>query len=224
MAGTGIERCLYEMNPGIHCQSGLLKGQAVRTLEELLPALNRVAAGGEVPVERPRDAHISAFLATHMPVAEQQRAANDISRAAAGSQDSIHDLAYFARVQQLCGHGSLRNLARWLGAGLQPAIQGYYSRSRRARMAARLLSVISTGNLSELLILVNDQHEQAIDRQEYADAVARQNHHARMMAHFQALYAANHTVALSQGRRAAFLLGCVILLISCIAAMGGGVP
>ena len=73
-------------------------------------------------------------------------------------------------------------------------------------MAARLLSVISTGNLSELLILVNDQHEQAIDRQEYADAVARQNHHARMMAHFQALYAASHTVALSQGRRAAFVV------------------
>ena len=221
-AGTGIERCLYEMNPGIQCQSRWLEGQSVRRLKDLLPALNRVAVGGEIPDERPRDAHITAFLATHMPVPEQQRAANDVSGAALGVQDCIHDLAYFARLQKICGHGPLRNLARWLSSGLKPAIEGYYSRTRRARVAAQLSAVTNSGDLGALLRLVDDRHEQALDREEFAHAVARQNHHARMVAHFHALFAARHSVARAHGRRAAFALGCIVLAVSCVAALGGG--
>ncbi len=220
--GTGIERCLYEMNPGVPCQSPLLSSQSVRALADLLPALNRICAGGEAPGERPRDAHITAFLATHMPVSAQQRATNDVARAAPGSQDCIYDLAYFARVQNLCGPDRLRNLARWLGNGLRPAIQGYYSRSRRERMAAQISDVMSSGNLSNLLSLINDRDELALDREEYSHAVASHNHHAEMTAHFQALFAARRSLAQSRGRRAAYVVGCAILLVSCVAAVGGG--
>ena len=220
--GTGIERCLYEMNPGIHCQSPLLKGQSVSVLGELLPALNRIASGGEVPGEQPRDAHITAFLATHMPVPEQQRAANDISRASPGSQDCIHDLAYFARLQSLSGPLRLRNLARWLGANLQPAIQGFYSRTRRERLATKITNTVNSGDLSELLNLVNDRQELAIDREEYAHAVASHNHNAQMAVHFQTLFATRRNLAQAKGRRAAYVIGCIMLLVSCVAAVGGG--
>ena len=150
----------------------------MRALEDLLPALNRVAAGGDIPQERPRDAHISAFLATHMPVHEQQRADNDVAGAALGSQDCIHDLVYFACIQKLQNHGPLRNLARWIGASLRPAIAGYYSRTRRARVTEQLTAVMNSGDLNALLWLVDDREEQAADREKYAHAVARQNHHA----------------------------------------------
>lgn len=210
------------MNSGIQCQSALLGGQTVRALEELLPALNRIAARGDVPSGRPRDAHITAFLTAKMPVADQQRAANDVGRVNPGSQDCVYDLAYFARVQQLCGHGRLRSLARWLGANLQPAIQGFYSRSRRQRLAAQLSSVMQSENLSELLRLVNDRDEQAVDRKKFAHAVASHNHHAQMTAHFQAQFATRRALAQSKGRRAAFVVGCIVLLITCVAAVGGG--
>ena len=222
VTGTGIERCLYEMNPGIQCQSRWLAGHSVRKLEDLLPALNRGAAGGGIPDERPRDSHITAILATHMLVPEQQRAVNDVSGAAFGVQDCIHDLVYFARLQKICGHGPLRNLALWLGAGLRPAVERYYSRTRRARVAAQLSTVTNSGDLSALLKLVDDRHEQAIDREEFAHAVARKNHHARMVAHFHALFAACHSVSRAHGRRAAFALGCIVLAVSCVAALGGG--
>ena len=83
-------------------------------------------------------------------------------------------------------------------------------------------AVMSSGDLRALLRLVNDRDEQAIDREEFAHAVARQNHHARMMAHFQALFAARHGVSQSHGRRVAFAVGCIILLVSCVAAVSGG--
>ena len=220
--GTGIERCLYEMNPGIQCQSPLLKGQSVSVLDDLLPALNRIASGGEVPGERARDAHITAFIATHMPVPEQQRAANDVSRASPGSQDCILDLAYFARLQRLSGPARLRNLARWLGTNLQPAIQGFYSRSRRERLAAEIAEITSSGNLSNLLNLVNDRRELAVDREEYAHAVASHNHNAEMAVHFQTLFATRRNLAQAKGRRAAYVVGCIMLLVSCVAAVGGG--
>jgi hypothetical protein len=221
--GIGIERCLYEMNSGIPCQSMLLGAQLVRSLEELLPALNRVSSGGEAPAERPRDAHIMAFVATHMPVPDQQRAANDVSRAALGSQDCLTDLAHFARIQKICGNGPLRNLARWIGTTLRPALEGFYSRSRRERLAAEMSSVMSSGNLSALMSLVNNREEQEIDREEYAHALAHQAHHDQMMAHFQALFNARRAVSQAYGRRGAFVIGCIILLASCVAAVGGGV-
>jgi len=210
------------MNPGIPCQSPLLRDQTVRILEELLPALNRLSAGGEIPAERPRDAHIMAFVATHMPVPDQQRAANEVSRAAIGSQDCITDLAHFARIQKLHGQGPMRNLARWIGATLQPAIEGFYSRSRRQRLAAKMASIMASGDLSALLNLVNDHHEQEVDHQEYAHAVARQHHQEQMMVHFQSLFAARQMVAQAYGRRGAFVVGCIILLASCVASVGGG--
>ena len=194
----------------------------MRALEDLLPALNRVAAGGDIPQERPRDAHISAFLATHMPVHEQQRADNDVAGAALGSQDCIHDLVYFACIQKLQNHGPLRNLARWIGASLRPAIAGYYSRTRRARVTEQLTAVMNSGDLNALLWLVDDREEQAADREEYAHAVARQNHHARMMAHFHAHFATRHIVARAHGRRAAFAISCIVLAVSCLAAVSGG--
>jgi hypothetical protein len=81
---------------------------------------------------------------------------------------------------------------------------------------------MSSGNLSNLLSLINDRDELALDREEYSHAVASHNHHAEMTAHFQALFAARRSLAQSRGRRAAYVVGCVILLVSCVAAVGGG--
>jgi hypothetical protein len=44
-----------------------------------------------------------------------------------------------------------------------------------------------------------------------------------MMAHFHALFAARHIVARAHGRRAAFAISCIVLAVSCLAAVSGGV-
>ncbi|MDP6804692.1 MAG: serine/threonine-protein kinase [Rhodospirillales bacterium] len=63
--GFGIERCLYELNPGLPCQSELVIQDFVADIEDLLPALND-AANRVDGKTNPGDRHIAAFIAARM--------------------------------------------------------------------------------------------------------------------------------------------------------------
>ncbi|MBT5373109.1 MAG: hypothetical protein HOL06_00400, partial [Rhodospirillaceae bacterium] len=58
--GGGIERCLYDMNPAMPCLSPLLKDYFVMDDEDILPAMEQVAA--KSPETLPMDRHIAAFI------------------------------------------------------------------------------------------------------------------------------------------------------------------
>ena len=60
--GYGLERCLYETNPALPCQSPQLSNQYVTEVRELMPALDE-AAGHASAGTRPMDRHIAAFIA-----------------------------------------------------------------------------------------------------------------------------------------------------------------
>jgi hypothetical protein len=62
--GYGTERCLYELNPSLACQSPLIIQEYVATLEELLPALDDAAKRADSR-SRPVDRHVAAFVAAH---------------------------------------------------------------------------------------------------------------------------------------------------------------
>src|SRR3546814_14753071 len=63
--GYGIERGLYALNSSGTCQSHLLAADYVAGLDDLLPALERLAAQGKT--ERPpMDWHIGGFVSARM--------------------------------------------------------------------------------------------------------------------------------------------------------------
>lgn len=59
----GYERCLYELNAGLQCQSPLVGGAWISTIQELTPALDRAAQSGQL-AEPVFDAALAAFLAS----------------------------------------------------------------------------------------------------------------------------------------------------------------
>ena len=65
--GYGIERCLYEMNPGFPCQSPLLQGEFIIDLEDVLPALEETAKTVD-PNTVSVDRHIAAFVASRVKI------------------------------------------------------------------------------------------------------------------------------------------------------------
>src|SRR3546814_14696093 len=74
--GYGLERALYALNPAWPCQSPLLAADYVADLDELLPALERLAAQGKT--ERPPiDWHVGGFVAARMKMAPD-RAFNEL--------------------------------------------------------------------------------------------------------------------------------------------------
>ncbi|MGE5766827.1 MAG: serine/threonine protein kinase, partial [Bacteroidota bacterium] len=65
--GYGLERALYALNPSWPCQSPLLAADYVADLNDLLPALERLAAQGKT--ERPpMDWHIGGFVSARMKI------------------------------------------------------------------------------------------------------------------------------------------------------------
>lgn len=70
--GFGLERCLYEMNDALPCQSPLIGEEYITELKELLPALNASAAKMGGSKQWPVDRHIAAFMGA--------RARSDIDR------------------------------------------------------------------------------------------------------------------------------------------------
>ena len=59
-----LRRVLYELNPYQHCVSPMIEHLYITKTSELIPALEAVAQGDNLP-PIPMDRHIAAFLSAH---------------------------------------------------------------------------------------------------------------------------------------------------------------
>jgi hypothetical protein len=166
--GNGFERAIYEMNPGLPCQSPMLKGFYITAPKALLPALERIAMAGNRPRE-PIDRHIAAFLIVRERRSEKSFAAF----AAPGENNSARDLALlalFADLQSKYGPESLPHLTSWLSYVVDPAIQQYANRTTRETLHKKAQGYITAGKLPELLRLIDSPAKLQRDRQDYSAA------------------------------------------------------
>ncbi len=219
--GTGIERCLYELDLGMLCQSPMVRSAVVQNLGDLVKALNAMARGSEQPKQRPVDVHIAAFVASRMPVNQQQKARAASDRAAAGSAQCIGDLALLAMIQKSAEVGPLRNLASWLASRLEPALHAYYSQARRKRIAATLKKAVSGGDLSSVLAVINDSRERIADRREYGAAASQYASVSNEIVRAQYALAMRQSLAVSSARRVAAGIAAIVLLVVCVVTVTG---
>lgn len=144
LPGLGIERCLYEMNPGQHCLSPLIAQEHVVTITQLLPALEKNASREGPPFDR----HIAAFIADRLDSDVSKMldltANRDPARAATGL------LALYTTLQQKLGPASLPGLTRWLAKCCLPIIAGYHNRAVRKRLETGIANLIKGGSLPAL--------------------------------------------------------------------------
>ncbi len=166
--GFGLERCLYEYNPGWPCISPMVRGQFVTGIDQLLPALERRAATG--PAEgTPIDRHIVAYLATRMEpppdaiIDALGKAKDELTRRRA----IIHLLA---RVQKRHGPRTLPALTAWIGEYARPIADALYNRKLRARAEKNLNRAIESGSLVDVLTAVDDVESKRRDLEGFAAA------------------------------------------------------
>jgi hypothetical protein len=167
--GYGVERCLYEMNPSLPCQSPLIIEDYVVKIEELLPALDRTASRTDTKV-RPIDRHIAAFVAA--------RFNQDIDphlRALASPKvetSLIGMLSLLAYLQWKLRSPGLLGLSSWLGGLLGPAINTYHSRTTRREIEREIPRLVRQGSLPELFDLIDNAEKRKKDNDGYASARA----------------------------------------------------
>jgi len=169
--GFGMERCLYELNDGMPCQSQLLGEEYVVELKELLPALNTAALKQSNTKQVPVDRHIAAFMAA--------RARSDINRNLVSINDPDPGKALMALINLLAvfqyrlGPESLPGLAAWIGALCQPVVAGYHSREKRKELEKEIPKLVRKGSIVEIYNLIDDAGAREHDHQGFGWAQAQ---------------------------------------------------
>ncbi len=174
--GGGLERALYESNPGWPCQSPLVADYYVTDVDDLLPALDKVAQHG-TPDTGPVDAHIAGLCAARMNSLPDR-----ILKELNSTEPATHQLGVLhvlAEVQRK--HGNKQTfpaLSAWVARLIRPIINSYHNRAYRQRLASELDRASNSGDLMEILFLIDSMGARSQDtvgfkkaRKDYSDCV-----------------------------------------------------
>jgi eukaryotic-like serine/threonine-protein kinase len=168
-AGYGMERCLYELNAHLPCQSPIVDRFYVTNMAELIWALNDYARN---PGLAPRliDRHLAAFCAVRCKQMSDQwlRPLADNEQS---SSYRIGVLKIVALVQQVSKIESAPDLTKLLAEMLAPVVDSFHNLKHRKKMHQDLEAAGKTGQSSEILALFNDI--QVLDRDEKAYQAAQ---------------------------------------------------
>ena len=167
--GYGLERCLYETNPGFPCQSPLVKNAHAVSLEMLLPALEEAAASAD-RATIPMDRHLAAFVAARW----EQGARSYLAALADPRPESVivGTIGIFAALQRRYASAPLPKLSQWVGGALNVVVASYHDRATRATLERDLQSISRRGCFVELYSLVTDGDRREADARGFAASVA----------------------------------------------------
>jgi len=175
MAGYGLERILYEMNPAAPCLSPMVAGERPSTPGELLGALDAVGRRKNRPDE-PMDRHLAAFLlARHRKLDDRLFAL--LVHGQPTSKRVLGILAILADTQHAFGPASCPGITAWMLPLLRPAVDRIRNRERHAQMLRDVESIAAEGDLRKLLQVVDDAKVLRDDAQAFVEA---QREHARL--------------------------------------------
>ena len=182
--GNGVERALYEANPGWPCQSPLVQNYYVYEIKDLLPALERATEQG-ANVDELVDRHIVAFCAARIN-SLSQNILRSLDRQDDVSEYRLGVLQLLAQMQKV---GDTKRkypaLCRSIASSVEPIVGSYHNRSYRERLAQEIESASSKGSLLEILFLLDSYDARSQDADGFESAVQEYAVHARAIAWLQ---------------------------------------
>ncbi len=167
--GFGIERLLYELNPGLHCLSPAVERHHVVAPSDLLPALEAASTDGRIG-DAPIDRHIAAFIAARCRSAIHDW--HDALASADPTERSIGTLRVLAKLQGHYGPAALPSLGERMRPCLPLLVERFRSRSRRQRLKAMIGKLGGQGQFGAMVKLVANPDELRRDEAEFQAARA----------------------------------------------------
>lgn len=166
--GSGIERCIYELNGMAPCRSPLIERDYVLDIADVLSALDRASKRVDratLPVDR----HIAAFVKSRF----DHNIDKQVEALTAGSKEraTLGMISLLAMLQWRLGPDTVFGLSSWVGGIAQPAINSYHSRTQRKRLERDMPKMVRRGSLPEIYNLLEDKEQRESDTSGYAAAV-----------------------------------------------------
>ncbi len=167
--GFGIERALYMLNPNAPCRSPLFESDYVAELNQLVPALERLARTKGAAFDSLIDRHIAAFAASRLKanVVPELRELRDAREHVGYALPAAHILAM---VQSQAACGPAPALCGAVAAMLEPSLARYHNRNTRDAIRSRMQEVAAAGRLADLIAIADDTT--ALDQDERAFRLA----------------------------------------------------
>ena len=173
--GYGYERCLYELNPYIQCYSPIFEGKYIYRLDQVLPALEKIAGSRKKP-ENLSDAHLIAFLLARCSTFPSHWVA-ELKSAQSKAAVWLGIIRMLSHIQDKTKEDRLPKLTKWLAEKLKPVVKVYKNRKRRARIEKKLQSACNSGILRDLVDLIDDEGERRTDLAGFTEARRHYNLH-----------------------------------------------
>lgn len=171
---NGIERCLYFLNPSIHCLSPLVSEYFVTTPAEYVMSLETVAEqymGNNKWPPRIIDKHAACFL-----IARDSRLIEPHVFDLSSEMDfryALANLKVLANIQRFSDVGALPNLTEWLCYIIAPVLERYHDAETQQKMAKSIGKKKADGNLYDILKLLENPETIKKDQIAYRKAMAK---------------------------------------------------
>lgn len=166
--GFGIERCAYELNKGMACQSPRFINTKAVEVRELMESLDAGARTGEQQLDR----HVAAFLGARYS-GSLDAELGEFSGANNGEQALLAQLKIFAAVQFKHGPRELPNLASSFLNHLDILLSPYRNVELRQRLRRAAERIAPTGKLPELLGVIGNRKFLKADKKGFDQAKRR---------------------------------------------------
>ncbi len=162
--GYGIERCLYTLSPRSQCYSPLLIDYAVYDVDQFLMAYEEIV-GKNKGMDSLIDGHALSFLACRWNQLNQADL-RDIHKADTRTRNMI-ELRIFSSLQEQLKVQGLPNLCQWFAERAGVVIDGYHNLHTRRQLKEKVAAIKLSGNLKELLKLLDNPRAMQADAQNY---------------------------------------------------------
>jgi hypothetical protein len=220
--GGGLEKCIYSMNPEVHCLSEKIQKFHVRSPEDLMHAYEKISHSSSRPTLF-FDRHIVAYLSVKDrknidPYIQDINAPENYKRV-------LGEAKTLATIQKRSQMEKFPGIARWVGENLEPAYERFHSRELRAETKKKAQRLIEAGDLAKIVFLFDDPVIYQADNAEFRRSMRKYHdleQETRMIEHALRDEA---TLGLETGQQIAALvsgiLAGIIILVAVFSTLGG---
>ncbi|HEU4837872.1 MAG TPA: serine/threonine-protein kinase [Micavibrio sp.] len=170
--GGGLEKCIYAMNPEVHCLSEKVAKFYIRSPEDLMRAYEKISANSNHPALF-FDRHIAAFLSVKDrknidPHLYDMNAPETYRRVLAEAKT-------LATIQKRSQMEKFPGIAKWMVENLGPVYERFHDRELREKTRKAAERLIVAGDLAKIVLLFDDPAVYQNDNIEFRRAM-RQYH------------------------------------------------
>ena len=151
--GFGLERALYDMNPGLPCQSQMITKSCVLSLDELLKALDELPEDQHDKID-PMDRHLAAYIGSKLHLEDEIRIKSVRHFPQFAKSPQLLILALLTLAQAETKTKNLKSLCRWILKRVAPLIDSVQGKTIRREFQAAVVEAAKSGDIQELFTVI----------------------------------------------------------------------